>query len=326
MTQPIFIISLPRSGSTLLQRMLAFSPQIASTAEPWLMLSLWGMREPAIGRAAYSHHTAATALNDFIDHIPHGEREFDAALRSFALALYGAAAQGKRYFLDKTPRYYLLLPYLQRIWPDAHVVLLVRHPLAILASIAETFHNGRFRWFEYWIDWIEGHRCMAEAIRRDVGSCRVVRYEDLVSNPATTVAGLCAWLGIPFTEGMVTSYKEKALSGRMGDHKGIEHYAGVSVESVAKWQTFFATRHRKAVARKMVARLSREDLAVIGYPAEQLLQEIRAIPSRSPIDLSGRLDTLINSLAYHCDFRYLQARYRAAQKGEKYAYGFYRAR
>ena len=36
----IFLISLPRSGSTLLQKMLTVSPEIYSVAEPWLMLPL----------------------------------------------------------------------------------------------------------------------------------------------------------------------------------------------------------------------------------------------------------------------------------------------
>ncbi len=324
MTQLIFAISLPRSGSTLLQRMLAVSPEIATTAEPWLMLPLWAMRDPAVGRAPYSHHTAANALNDFIEAIPDGERCLDEAVRELALTLYGAAAQGRRYFLDKTPRYYLLIPYLQRLFPDAHFVFLVRHPLAMLASVADTFNNGRFWWFEYWIDWIEGHRCMAEAIRCGSSTTRIVRYEDLVSSPVPTMTGLCESLGIPFMENMVSSYAETKLPGRMGDSKGIATYAGLSPESILKWRHFFATRHRKAVAKRMLDKLHPEDLVVLGYPAEGLLQEINGLPNSKRLDLSGRLDSFINWLAYHGDYRYLQARYRAAKKGERYSDGRYR--
>ena len=40
MKSPIFIFSLPRAGSTLLQRVLMGHPEIASIAEPWLLLPL----------------------------------------------------------------------------------------------------------------------------------------------------------------------------------------------------------------------------------------------------------------------------------------------
>jgi sulfotransferase family protein len=303
--------------------MLAVNSEIATSAEPWLMLPLWSMRDPAAGRAPYSHREAATAINDFIKTIPDGEHCFDEATREFALTLYGAAAQGRHYFLDKTPRYYLLIPYLQRLFPDAQFVFLVRHPLAMLASVADSFNNGHFRWFDYWIDWIEGHRCMAEAIRRDSGTSRVVRYEDLVLNPVPTVTSLCAWLGIPFTDSMVSSYAQTKLSGRMGDSKGIRAYSQVSEEPILKWRQFFGTSHRKAVAKRMLGKLRPEDLEVIGYPAAGLRQEISGLHSTGLLDVSGRLDSFINWLAYHADYRYLQARYRARRKREKYSDGRY---
>jgi hypothetical protein len=324
MTRLIFLISLPRSGSTLLQRMLGVSPEIATTAEPWLMLPLWSMRDPAACRAPYSHHTAATAINDFVEAIPDGERCLDEAIREFALTLYSAAARGRRYFLDKTPRYYLLVPFLQRLFPDAHFVLLVRHPLAMLASVCDAFNKGHFRWFEYWIDWIEGHRCMAEAIRHDSGMSRIVRYEDLISNPLRAITGLCEWLDVPFTESMVSSYAQVRFPGRMGDSKGITAYAQVSSEPLLKWRRFFGTPHRRAVAKRMVGKLHPMDLEALGYPVEGLLREVDRLHSDSLLDLPGRLDSFMNWLAHHADYRYLQARYRGARKGWVYPDGRYR--
>ena len=324
MTALIFIVSLPRSGSTLLQRMLSASPEIASSAEPWLMLPLWAMREPTAGSAVYSHYTAATAINDFIEQIPDGEHRFDSAMREFALSLYDASAQGRRYFLDKTPRYYLLIPQLQRLFPDARFVFLLRHPLATLASIAETFNNGRFRWFEYWIDWVEGHRCMADGIRNQRASCRIVHYEGLTADPVATLRGLCDWLDVPFTPEMVSSYTKNELHGRMGDDRGIIQYTGVTGQSVSKWRTFFAGKYRKRVAGAMIRRLDGADLEVLGYPKTELLQAVEELPTQPILDISARVDAVINWVAYHVDYRYVQARYRAAKRGEKYASGFYR--
>lgn len=325
MTQPVFLISLPRSGSTLLQNMLSASPHVASCTEPWILLPLLNLRNPGITRAAYFHHTAANAINDFVARIPDGEQHFDGATSRFALDLYESAARGRRYFLDKSPRYYLLVPKLRQLFPDARLILLVRHPLAVLASIAQTFNKGRFRWFDYWIDWIEGHRCMADAIRHSDEASRLVHYEDLVRTPAKTIACLCEWLDIPRTDDMISSNdgREK-VAGKMGDKRGLTQGEGISPEPMERWRDFFPTNHRKAVARRMIDRLNPADLSTLGYPTDHLLQDLADIPTRDSVDISGRLDSLANWLAYHCDFRYIQARYRASRTGDKYAYGFYR--
>ena len=46
------------------------------------------------------------------------------------------------YFLDKTPANALVLPFLQRLYPDAKYVVLTRHPLAVFSSFANSFFDG----------------------------------------------------------------------------------------------------------------------------------------------------------------------------------------
>jgi hypothetical protein len=45
------------------------------------------------------------------------------------------------YFLDKTTANALVLPFLQRLYPDAKYVVLTRHPLAVFSSYANSFFN-----------------------------------------------------------------------------------------------------------------------------------------------------------------------------------------
>ena len=59
----IFIISQPRAGSTLLQRMLSGHPDIATAAEPWLLLHpLYGLRQHGI-QAEYNSQWAFKAVS-----------------------------------------------------------------------------------------------------------------------------------------------------------------------------------------------------------------------------------------------------------------------
>src|SRR5947209_3362708 len=103
-TAPIFLMSLPRSGSTLVQRMLGTHPDIATASEPWVLIpTLYGTRTEGV-LTAYDQMVAATAIRDFIAELPAGRADYYRACRKFGLELYGAAARGRPWFLDKTPR------------------------------------------------------------------------------------------------------------------------------------------------------------------------------------------------------------------------------
>ena len=109
MTRPLFIFSLPRAGSTLLQRILAGHDGIASAAEPWLLLpALYTLRDTGVV-AEYSHPIAVRAIKDFCRELPDGEATYLQHVRRQVLDLYAAASPpGTTYFLDKTPRYALI--------------------------------------------------------------------------------------------------------------------------------------------------------------------------------------------------------------------------
>lgn len=323
-TRIVFVVSLPRSGSTLLQKMLSVSPDVASSSESWIMLPFWGMRQVKAGRSVYFHHTAANAISDFIGNITDGEVAYTRAVGAFARPLYEAAAGGKPVFLDKTPRYYLMLPLLRRALPESQCVVLLRNPLAVLASICETFNRGRFIWFEYWLDWLDGHRCLAQAVREAGAHQHVVRYEDLVTSPMEVLPRVCDSLRIQYCDNMISNYRATQLRGRMGDPTGIAQYKAVSGASVDKWQDFFDTTYRRKVAKKMLSMLDPEDLETLGYPLPALVAALDSRPPRRGFDLRSRIDVATGTIAHAVDFRYLQARLRARHNGDAYAYGFYR--
>lgn len=288
------------------------------------MLPFWGIRDARAGRSIYFHHTCANAINDFVSRIPDGEDAYAQAVGAYGRSLYSAAASGRPIFLDKTPRYYLLYDLLMQAFPEAKVVILVRNPLAVLASICETFNRGRFRWFDFSVDWHLGHKCLADAIRRPHPNSRVVDYESLVSTPSTVVPDLCRWIGIDFEESMISRYKGAMVEGRMGDPTGIKKYGNVSRDSIKKWQTFFGSKYRRDVAENMLRALDGHDLETLGYPVDNLINALHDAPLESGLDIRSRLDRIIGEAARLVDYRYIQARYRAWRSGDDYAYGYYR--
>ena len=146
MKAPIFIFSLPRSGSTLLQRVLMSHSQIASVAEPWLMLPFCYAHKKKGVLAEYSHSVSTDAFADFINNLPNGENDYFEALNEFACTLYQKQCMNNEtYFLDKTPRYYFIVPEILEIFPDAKFIFLFRNPLHVMSSIIQTWCDGNLR-------------------------------------------------------------------------------------------------------------------------------------------------------------------------------------
>ena len=74
---------------------------------------------------------------------PNVRGRYDKAIRRLVLETYDEIdRQGKQYFLDKTTRYYLILDFLERVFPRAKYVLLLRNPVAIATSILKTNFHG----------------------------------------------------------------------------------------------------------------------------------------------------------------------------------------
>ncbi len=138
----IFLIGAPRSGTTLLARMMGAHSAIYQRAEPHLItpiahLGFYG----SVQKAPYDPVNAAQAIQELVADLPRGEEDYLDALRAYTDTLYGrmlATAPGKRFFLDKTPAYALVLPFLTKLYPKAHYLVLTRHPLAILSSWVES--------------------------------------------------------------------------------------------------------------------------------------------------------------------------------------------
>ena len=106
----IFIISQPRSGSTLLQRILFGHPDVQTSAETWLMLHpAYSLRHRGI-TADYNAHFAYEGAKEFLENYTRGRDVQLDAIREWARMIYQDAIDKhqKRWFMDKTPRYFFI--------------------------------------------------------------------------------------------------------------------------------------------------------------------------------------------------------------------------
>jgi hypothetical protein len=258
---PVFLLSLPRSGSTLLQKIIASHPEVSSEAEPWIMLPLAAMTGEANGAvyAEYSHHLAVRAIDELLATSPQGREHYYRQLNAMLNGLYAEfAREGCRYFLDKTPRYFLIIDFIYKVFPDAKVIFLFRSPVESLASMVETWWGGVLKTYHLQMDLELGPRLMAEGYLRHRDKALALHYQDLVTAPETTVRQVCAYLGLEFREGMIADFQRTTFSGSMGDPTGVHTYRSISTEPMQKWRAVLNNPVRRGYARRLVAGYSAE--------------------------------------------------------------------
>lgn len=220
----VFIVGCPRSGTTLLQRMLDAHPQLAVIDE-----TLWIPRY--LGREKYvtaNGLVAPALLPKLLEDrrferlgLDRGEleRALDAGVLPYAVFvtkifdLYGEA-RGKRLVGDKSPGYVRSLSTLHALWPKARFLHLIRDGRDVsLSAISWKKADRLFRDHPTWPDepvttaalWWERNVLLGRegSMELPPGLYREVRYEELVRDPAVSCAEICRFLGLLYDETML---------------------------------------------------------------------------------------------------------------------------
>lgn len=260
-----FLLGLPRSGTTLLAHLLQQHPDLLAPPEPWLMLAL-----EAFGKVDRNHPADAglvgMATNEFLRRIKQTE-----VFRAFSDAAYGQylSDAGKKCFIDKTPRYWMALDFIDALYPEAPQILLFRNPYAVAASEKRTWNIpilleecGPFH-APYLADRILGLRKLASC--RSHPQVQVVFYEDLVTRSDAVVRQLIAGLGFDpkLLPAVTVNQTDYLLEGSFGDRKILER-SGIDDSSVNAWQRELTLAEKQAVTDMVGADLFVE----LGYERE----------------------------------------------------------
>ena len=287
----VFVISPPRAGSTLFQRMLGAHPDVFTHPEPHLIsqiahLGVYGN----VDKAPFDHINAAEAMKSFVSALPNQEQDYLDALRAYANTLYGRmlTPSGKKLFVDKTPANALVLPFLAKLYPDAKFIVLTRHPLAVFSSYANSFFNS---------DWQRAHDfnpileryvpAIAKFLAADGIDRLHVRYEELVSEPEKTLSEVFSFLGVPQHTAAVEYGKAEEAKAGMGDPIHVDKHQRPIEEAYPKWVAELAhDKDKEALARAMISRLGDADLKAWNWPRNAVwaaLEEAGGNPPPTPV-------------------------------------------
>ncbi|HZF08188.1 MAG TPA: sulfotransferase [Thermoanaerobaculia bacterium] len=205
---PLFILSSARSGSTLFRILLDTHPEIYSPPE----LDL--------GRLA-RHLTSSIAWLEGTHDRPPAENPA-VVLRTRAILgdLLDSYAQrrGKPIWCEKSPDNANFGDLLAEVFPDARFLCLYRHALDVAHSCIETYRYGFPRGFQEYLQkspgdhvqavleyWLETTTRTTELERRLPERTFRLRYEDLVADPAGTLAPLFGFLGLAWDPALLAT-------------------------------------------------------------------------------------------------------------------------
>jgi len=277
----VFLISQPRSGSTLLQYILAGDPTVQTAAEPWLMLHpIYALRSSGHD-AEYSSLLAYTATTDFLKTLPDMQEEYIRALRRMAMYLYGRACKetDSRIFLDKTPRYYFIIPELARVFPEAKFILLFRNPLAVLHSVISTWVKGNWLLLgDYYHDLVTAPSFLLDGSKLLRDRSAIVYYEALVQHPAEEVKRLCEFLELSYHPGLLTYTHPDCLPGRFGDPVEVYQSSYPQTKRLNQWFSLGKTTQMRYLAKKYLDTLGPSVVDQLGYRSSDLIAQLARIP------------------------------------------------
>jgi tetratricopeptide (TPR) repeat protein len=228
---PVFIVAFPRSGTTLLEQVLDAHPRLQSMDEqPYLQNAI---EKLGVDGAHYPDRMASLSPGQI------------AAARDYYWSLvrqHVELAPGQQ-LLDKNPLNILRLPAIVRLFPNARILLAVRHPCDVVLSCFTQHFRNEFAW-----DCRDLHT-LAHTYRRTMDfwhqqaalllpTQREVRYERLVTDFETEVRALAEFLELPWVDAMLEPGAHAQRKGYIGTPSYAQVVQPVHQRAVDRWRAY----------------------------------------------------------------------------------------
>ena len=218
----IFIVGCPRSGTTLLQSLMASHPEIASFPESYFFQNLigswpWG---PWLGIASsrakirfkdFLHKVNQEQMYQYLPKIAIFQSQYSSAFVKVLDTL--TQQESKSIWLEKTPQHMFQIDLIEKLVEDAKFIHIVRNGEDTVASLYDwalkypekSWSNLRDidRAIKLWAKYVETSRSHLHKPNHFL-----VSYEKLVEDPHSILAEICKFIGIDFDIKMLQTAPE----------------------------------------------------------------------------------------------------------------------
>jgi hypothetical protein len=243
-----FFVGVARSGTTLLRAMMDSHPDITIPPESWFVTELAARRQRYEARQGFDAERFATDLVAHERFAGWGIDEDDlrAALREAKPCDYSGAIrtvfshwatrQGKPRYGDKTPGYVTELPLVAALFPEARIVHLIRDGRNVALSYSVELGASVLDAIRLWRARVRDARSAGRALGH--GRYREIRYEELVTDPDTTLRAVCSFIGLPFSDRMLRHWEHAPqMLARMPDRYRFRHVEPPLTVGLRDWRS-----------------------------------------------------------------------------------------
>lgn len=228
--QPIFIVGLPRTGSTLCERIISSHSNVSSLGET-LFIPMLLKQFSNVNTSEKMSLTIIEALADInIQNL--SEKYINCVSYRFG---------DEDYFIDKLPMNILYLGFIVKAFPNAKIVYLNRNPMDACFAMYKQVFTWAYKYSYSLNDLAEYYVAFSSLIEHwnDVlgDNFITIDYESLVSEPEQQITKLLGKLGLPFEAQCIDISKNKAPSTTASS---VQVRSGINIKSVNRWKKFSA--------------------------------------------------------------------------------------
>ncbi len=246
--RPIFILGVPRSGTTLLSFILDSHPNIAIGRETLVMQSIHHF----VGDWAKDRDVLV--YKDWYLRYGVSRDQLTVYVRNFLNNFFDdyASQQGKKRWGDKTPRHTYYCNLIYEIFPNAQFIHIVRDPRAVCYS-RKLWNDPVEGIAREWEEQNESVKLFGERVGEK--QYRRITYEDLVQNPKPTIVELLSFLNEDWHDNLLRHHEvspnkyiyqhdpkvsdgwhERVVEGKAVVEGGNDPKQAINTDSVEKWQ------------------------------------------------------------------------------------------
>ena len=230
---PIFIVGLPRTGTTLVDRILSSHPDVVSVGELTDFALILKRMAGTPSQLVLDEATLAAAAGGGVDLAQAGRRYLEAVA-----PLAGAARS-----LDKMPLNVVYAGLIHRALPDARIICLRRHPVDAGLSNYRQLFATRFPYYDYALDlentgrYVAGFEALADHWAEVLPADRYInfRYEDLVADQEGQTRRLLAHCGLDWDPACLAFHENAAP---VATASAVQVRSPLHAGSVARWKRY----------------------------------------------------------------------------------------
>lgn len=198
---PIFIVSMPRSGSTLVEKIISSHSEVSSAGEPLFLKQVFENIKCDISQS---------------DPLLVSDEELSQKAEQYLELLSDYAEDGSKYVIDKLPLNFIFIGLIKIMFPQAKIIYLDRDPVAVgFSCYKHMFSDGQY--FSFDLDDIVEYYSAHKDLKRywdkvlEPDSYLDLNYSDLVSDSDEVIRKLINYCGLAWEDDCLKFYEKKAI-------------------------------------------------------------------------------------------------------------------